>query len=614
MHLHFNSMVIDRFRSFLEPASFFFDDGQPGLFFLKGKNKVSPALGSNGAGKSSVFDAFLWCLYGKTVQGLRNPDIIPWTGKGTTSVKIEFMFDGNAHSICRTASPNLIEIDGKEASQEGIDKLLQLPFEIVPYTIILGQSQPLFFDLSPKAKLDLFMSVLNLERWEQRSQHAQEKVGELTSTIDRLSGSIDALKLEQDKIFVDVQNLKKLSKEWEDQRSQKLALQQKERATLEKQIASVMGKRDTADLQLDEALTELKHIKPRLELARLESNKLCVKISVAQREQSVAAAEQTRLLKLIQDLDNNEVCPTCQQPLKSHAQIKKLKEGFQKQIVALADPKADKQLENDIAALHVLDTEIVGLQKSLKSFEDKESKARIVLEELDPKITVWQAQIKAFDTLKQGQQDANNPYTDQIQELRRRSERNQSDLRKSEDAVTTLQRKCERTRFWVKGFKEIRLYIIEEVLQELEITTNAMCEEFGLLGFSVCYDVERETKSGTISRGLNVVVLSPNNKEAVKWECWSGGEGQRLRIIGALALSSVLLNHAGVAVDLEVLDEPTESLSVEGVHDLVDFLSQRARNQKKNIWFVDHHTVESAKFDQVVTVTKDKQGSHINGF
>jgi DNA repair exonuclease SbcCD ATPase subunit len=174
-----------------------------------------------------------------------------------------------------------------------------------------------------------------------------------------------------------------------------------------------------------------------------------------------------------------------------------------------------------------------------------------------------------------------------------------------------LTRAMERTKFWVKGFKDIRLLVIEEVLQELELTSNAMLAEVGLVDWRISYVIERETKAGTTSRGLNVSILSPKSRDAVKWESWSGGEGQRLRMVGALALSEVLLDHVGIQPDFEVLDEPTQHLSAEGVRDLCDFLAVRAEQLERRTFYIDHMAVESAQFSSTTTIEKDADGSHI---
>jgi DNA repair exonuclease SbcCD ATPase subunit len=178
-----------------------------------------------------------------------------------------------------------------------------------------------------------------------------------------------------------------------------------------------------------------------------------------------------------------------------------------------------------------------------------------------------------------------------------------------EEAKATKQlaeRKLKRTRYWVKGFREVKLYIIEEILDELELASNAMCDELGLVGWEIRYDVERETKSGSLTRGINVSILSPENKNPVRFEVWSGGETQRLRLIGAIALSNVLLSHAGVECPLMVFDEPTEHLSQEGINDVVDILADYARSRQSTIYYTDHRVIQSSRFAGTLTVTRNK--------
>jgi energy-coupling factor transporter ATP-binding protein EcfA2 len=98
----------------------------------------------------------------------------------------------------------------------------------------------------------------------------------------------------------------------------------------------------------------------------------------------------------------------------------------------------------------------------------------------------------------------------------------------------------------------------------------------------------------------------------VRWQAWGGGVAQRLRLVGAIALSDVLLHRAGVSTNLLIMDEPTRSLSRAGIDDLVDLLSDLAKRSQKTILFVDHHAVPSTKFASVLTVIRDKSGSRIS--
>ena len=81
--------------------------------------------------------------------------------------------------------------------------------------------------------------------------------------------------------------------------------------------------------------------------------------------------------------------------------------------------------------------------------------------------------------------------------------------------------------------------------------------------------------------------------------------------MGALALSEVLLQYAGVQSSIEVLDEPAHFMAPEGVRDLTDYLAWRAQGLGKSTFYIDHLAVESARFASVTTIVRDKKGAHI---
>jgi len=221
--------------------------------------------------------------------------------------------------------------------------------------------------------------------------------------------------------------------------------------------------------------------------------------------------------------------------------------------------------------------------------------------------------ISIIEKLLERTQNTLNPHLGQIRDLTRRKNAMKDEIAELEIVHKKLLRRVERTKFWAKGFKDVQLYVVEEVLQELELVSNTLLSEMGLDDWEIKYAIEKETQAGTVQRGLNVTVLSPDNDKPVKWESWSGGEGQRLRVLGALALSEVLLNHAGITTNLEILDEPTRGLSDEGVDDLCRYLALRAEQLNKQCWLIDHAAIPSAQFTSTLTVIRDKKGSRLIG-
>ena len=553
----------------------------PGLHFLRGVNQVEPRLGSNGSGKSSLWDALTWCLYGKTVSGLRNPDVRPRSGKGATIVLVKVDVDGHIHTIDRSANPNHLLLDGGEVGQEHIDQLLGISFGAFAQTILLGQGQPLFFDLPPRDKMGLFSEVLGLDRWESRSDAAKVRVNDLYRKQMELEAERTAFEAAREQIERQLKSGADAADKWGSGQLAKLAAAGKQLKDVTKQLTEVLARRDQFDVMYDGAELELR------DLDLQEQKGVLAQLKYEYQELGAK-----RLLVV-------NKCPTCGQKLKDvQAQLEAQVQVDQK-LVRLAE-KIASQEKRVTATLEAFN------KFTLISREAKANLDMLVKETAD-----LEARRSMLKTLVAEREEEQNPYRQQMMEARKLLAKTKADTRELSKAIAAIIRNGERASFWVKGFKDVRLYVVEEVLQELELTTNAVLEDMGLVGWEVKYAAEKETKSGTVQTGLNVSILSPGLKSPVRWETWSGGEGQRLRVVGALALSEVLLNYAGVQTDLMILDEPTRHLSPEGVRDLCDFLAERAINLGQQTWLVDHMAIESASFASVTTIAKGPKGSQI---
>jgi exonuclease SbcC len=179
-------------------------------------------------------------------------------------------------------------------------------------------------------------------------------------------------------------------------------------------------------------------------------------------------------------------------------------------------------------------------------------------------------------------------------------------------ADTTLEDQQARLRmlqYWVKGFKELRLYLIAEAMQQLEIEVNSCLSQLGLRNWKILFEVDKETKSGDLRKGFNVKIISPHNSAPVPWESWSGGESQRLRIATTMGLANLIKTSTGSTFNLEVWDEPTQHMSEQGVMDLLDSLAERSRSLNKQIWIVDHRSLGYGDFDSIKTIVKSAKNT-----
>lgn len=598
------------FKSFAGESQLIdFSELEYGLHLFKSKNIAEPHLDPNGAGKSSLFDALTWCLYGRTIDDLRNTDVRPWYGKNKTSVTIEAEINGKRYNVTRTISPNRILLNGKDASQEQLNALFP-SLELLANTILLGQGQPLFFDIEPRDKMRLFAEAMDLDRWDIRSTRANEKVNKLLATQSEIQTDIVSVgsKIEQNQ--KSLQNFRTQRDDWDRDQDAKLTTAHKQLSKAREDLERLTKKLDGIEIKQDNADTEIdaldKDIKNRVQVIndlKRQHDKLEFEINTLTRDRSIVDRE-------LKDVNKSDTCPTCGQSLKGPKRDRHIGEleskiaDIDKKLIKINTEAITKDIEREEMVLNTLETSRDTFAKSRNQRTSEVEVLRKNSEEVRVKVTSLKTSVAELE-------QAQNPYTNLVSETRRKLKKQEALLKDYEAEANDIERRIAIEKGWVKGFKDIRLLEIEETLYELQLATNAVLGEIGLVDWSVNFSIERETKSGSVQRGINVMIKSPSNKDLVKWKVWSGGERQRLKIISALALSDVLLSRAGISCDLEIIDEPTSYMAARGVRSVCEFLAWRSKKLKKRIMYVDHHAKESPQIASTITIVRNNSGSKI---
>ncbi len=605
MNLQFDYLELTKFKSFIQPCVLKLHDCGVGLHFLRGQREIHKEIGSNGCGKSSLWDSLSWCLFGRTPDGRRGPDVRSWHGKGATTVTVGIHIDDKQHKITRTANPNSLTLNGKECGQEHIEQLIGLDVEVFYHTILLPQDKPLFFDLTPSQKMKVFTDVLHLDKWDARTKLASDKTTIMTAKHLDLRNKVHGLQNTLKEVTALHDNNKAKAEEYERNRRTYTQGYQKEIDGLTKELDVVQLKQSNADLALDSASTEARALNDNI-------NKLSDAIHLTTRAHAQHKArldalnnEYEVLAKELAEPPGMGTCPTCDQPLTKLGSIQHIDQRMKE-----IDEEA-RSIDLKKFSTAKLELELTRARAAAKEFLQKADKAEAERKMYSDKVNALQIKLSGLQASMKRDESQDNPYRAQVRDLRNRRDALDNEITETEATLTKLARNIERVKFWIKGFKEVQLFIVQEVLDELELVSNGMLPDVGLEDWELHYAIEKETQSGTVQRHLNVTVLSPDNKKPVRWECWSGGEKQRLRLIGALALSEVLLNHAGIVPSMEVVDEPTKNLSDEGVRDLCEFLAMRAKQIGRQVFLTDHATQPSSHFASMITITKTAKGSHI---
>lgn len=603
------AVSLENFKCFYGVHEFEFPQ-EPGLFYLTGRNQFNSRLGANAVGKSSLIDAIEWIIYGKTSRGLRAGDIVSW-GKKKCKASVTLMVGEEEVEITRIQSPNSLSINGSAASQDEVSKLIRLNQEAFNNSIILPQFGESFFDLSPTKKLEIFSQVMNLDYWLDRSRAASAKADTIANNISNIENLIYKAEGRLESTREQIKDLESKSKDFADKAKDEVEAHEQEIKRQTRVVDKARKKLKRLAKRSDGLDDDLKEIKKELIEAGEE-------FSAIEKRYMDYITDTKSLLRYIKDLNikveeaekqRNTVCPTCEQPIDDKhisnkqsghkSEIKKAQgilDDLERKIAKLEDKRTKHRQE-------VLEIKVLrdNTERAAVEITNKANSLKRDIQHADELIKAAEGRIKKL-------QDQENPFDALIAKSKQLRKKLKIEVKEHSVERDKLKSMHEAYSYWIGGFKRVRLFVLEEALLNLEIEVNNLLVSLGLVDWTIKFDVERETKSGTISKGFSVFIHSPRHDKPVKFEAWSGGETQRLRLAGDLGLANLIMEQAGFTSHIEIIDEPSEHMSPEGIEDMLETLHQRAHDTGKSIWLVDHNTMEFSGFSGTLTAIMDEKG------
>lgn len=605
---------LNNFRSYRGEHKFNFPD-KDGLYYLQGQNLSDDRLASNGAGKSTLWEAVTWVLYGRTSRGLKANEVITW-GEATCKVTLELTVGPDRYVVARSQKPNNLTIDAKPVDQTELEKHIRLNFEAFTSAVLNAQFGTSFFALQPSAKLTLFSDIMKLDFWLEKSKTAEKAAKALETDITGHTTVIDQHEGKIELVEADIDDLEAKEASFKNEREQQVAVIKAESLQAWKDV------RKCADYEEEYPILK-KELKDGLQKAlnervRFDSmiEHLLYGLSENAKEKAVAIDRHEAAISATKIMNSQQgMCPRCNQPMTTEHKNKQIKHLARElrlsEETINAYSKTHENLMADVVRIKqwakTNDSTIDDLKDELRKLEDKKAKA---LAKADA------AQVRFDDLGKRLHriEAEGNPHTEMLARKRTQLKEYRKIIAESTKTLNELEAEHVAVSFWIKGFKRVRLFIIEQAFRTLEIEINNSLAQLGMVNWQITFDIERENKSGGVTKGFVVFVKGPSNPEPVRWENWSGGETQRLQLAGDLGLSNLIMQQAGLTNTIEVFDEPSTHLSVEGMADLANLLHDRAVNDGKRIWIIDHTSITNfGEFEGVIKVRKDINGSRIIG-
>jgi DNA repair exonuclease SbcCD ATPase subunit len=615
-----------------------------GLVWLGGINNDTDAADSNGSGKSSVFKAITWGLYGESIDGEKGDGVIR---EGASKAEVNLRItdsNKNMWTISRSRSKgspriSLFGPDGKlhEGSkndiQEKIIRMVGLDFKSFKNTVLYGQNDSSRF-ANPQTKdserKSMLHRILNTELLTMCHKKALESAKTVKTDIHVLEEKIERAKSACEEHDVSELEMRCVNYEKEKERriearknnaiayrndAAEARKKSKEKLVfpdtdlIEKSIASVLKNINEAEKAGESA----KALEGELEKEKKVNTEYTINVASLKKELKTTEEALGRL--------DGDRCPVCTSPLgegEASVHINKLKEN--KKIVENKLEKErnllneqEKKLRTIAAKRNVFTEEmrvIPSLHRELSGLKYKLTEAKAEISKIierqkrlkeDVKSFVEKAKIELVEIQRINEEK--NPYAEQLEKARARIEAHNNNIAECEAEIEKKSEILSYYEFWARGFSNQGLpsFILDSVMPYITERANKYLETLSDGDITISFSTQRELKSskGEMRDEIEIRWVVEGNEMHPP----SGGQLKKMEIATDLALMDLVASNEGGSLDMLMLDEVLDGLDAEGCSRVL-ILLQKLRAIRGSIFVVSHESKMLEVFEKGMCAVK----------
>lgn len=514
--------------------------------------------GPNGKGKSSIFSALVWALYGKNLKGVS--EVNTWKSvqpKDYSGTMVEVYFQKNEHIFkvirCQKCDiiledgskgkdrliflkdGDLVNVKGKNKIQDEINRELGLSYTLFMNSIMFGQGIKRLIQESNSDKKKIFEEVFDLEFLNLAKGIAQQDKNNLISQLNEVEYESSKLKSELEtnkEAYFDLRDREKTFKNRIKTERREL---KEEREKLTKLFIKTQKRiKDEVDaslpLKLKKHTKYLDEIRAKIKEAKSISN--------------------TPLKEIIKEV------------------IKLLETGRYKRAL-----KYVKLIYKSFSDLEKLESEYESAQDRLEEIRKSNKEYEGIKKDCDDIASDIASIDEDLEKLKKEKLKVMSPkYKEKLREIRKR-------LRKVDEDFHNKELDLENYNWLINdplGNNGIKAYLFDSSLNLLNSTLEKYSQ---VLGFRIEFNIDL----GTARKDF--VTLIEREGQIIDYDELSGGEKQICNIAMAFAMNESLTASKGI--NLAFLDEVFESLSSDNI-ELVTSLIKHTFSGK-TLFLITHH-------------------------
>jgi DNA repair exonuclease SbcCD ATPase subunit len=604
-----------------------------GLVLIDGINEDSPVASSNGAGKSSIFEALYWVLYGKTKRGLAGDAVINCEAGKDCAVVLEF----DDYRVTRSRkvkmmAPLIVEqirSDGavadmtcgtaKETQEmlDGITRISELTFSKAAH-FGQGDVKP-FASLTDAELKTVFEQALGLTFFSEY----QEKVKKLRREVDAEYSALmmDDDKKERERNFAveKVEYLTEAAKEAKKRRQAEVERISAEKRTAEVELAEADSALVAKEKEIDEKAERLAEQKA--ELQKMQDLKLGldekqgVKASELYEIKAKLKYSRQNFDKVVSDIKQaadkiGQDCETCGREFteadidKLTAELKKTALRLKDEVVALNNEAKEKEKEVD--ELESLEKrlalkleELGGVKVGLARLESERENCRNIKRAIE-KAERDAARLKR--AIEEVEADASD-YSERIAAEEKRVLEIEGELAELKIKKGDLSERLRIANLLdeVLGNGGVKSYVLDNIAPELN---QQVADNLNILNpdIGVEFSTLKKLKGKEEFREKFSINVS-NISGASEYKGNSGGEQQVINLAISLAFNALCRACSENSVNVLFLDEPFENLD-EAASERVVELCRAIAARIDNVFLISHNPAIKDLVSNTLTVRK----------
>jgi DNA repair exonuclease SbcCD ATPase subunit len=618
-----------------------------GLIAVQGENMDNTSAVSNGAGKSSLVDAIMWCLYGQTARGSTTDDVIRNGCKLATVIVDLLMDDGSRYFIERRrskgktdlklrrthGSPTVLDVltlGTNALTQALIDKIIGCDAEVFRAAVYIGQeAMPDLPGMSDKQLKELIEQAAGLsviEECYEKARAAAVTASKEVFDADKQCALINRA------LEIEVQNLKNISEDsdnWNYAHTANLAAASAHHSHSESAYHAANSIYTAALARNTGAIERLEEIKKELDSyakasmnaidAELVANKAKISHSAAlvtARHAAAQLVERRAHLESLEAGDDAALCSHCGQALPSAARDKILETAKDAVTNALSGAhtaaaalKAATQHKEETGRLATAARDAVpDVDTLVKEMAVCEGHAKEVADKSQQALAAEAEMRRVKETLDKTYKES-NPYGSRLIKIRDAVDTGAKAAKEAAARVSEAELERETAEGVVRVFSPtgMRAEVLDHVTPYLNARTAAYLDAMSDGTIKANWTTLVRDAKGNLKEKFSIQITHPAGEG---FHGLSGGEKRKVRLAAALALQDLVASRATKPIDLFIADEVDDALDAAGLERLMGILNEKAA-EKGTVLVISHNSLTDW-VSNIWTVTKEKGVSSLS--